>query len=42
MATKAQSLAHTSWLCEYKGVTIIEGHLMIDHVQRVASRQYAL
>jgi putative transposase len=63
MATKAESLAHTKWLCKYhivfspkyrrkviynqyrvsigeilrrlcnyKGVKIIEGHLMIDHV----------
>ena len=37
MATKAQSLAHTSWLCKYKGVTIIEGHLMIDHVHMLVT-----
>ena len=68
MATKAQSLAHTRWLCkyhivftpkyrrkaifnqyresigeilsrlcEYKGVTIIEGHLMIDHVHMLVT-----
>ncbi|MDV5063665.1 IS200/IS605 family transposase, partial [Veillonella sp. YH-vei2232] len=37
MATKEQSLAHTRWLCEYKGVTIIEGHLMIDHVHMLVT-----
>ena len=68
MATKAQSLAHTRWLCkyhivftpkyrrkaifnqyresigeilsrlcEYKGVTIIEGHLIIDHVHMLVT-----
>ena len=68
MATKAQSLAHTRWLCkyhivftpkyrrkaifnqyresigeilsrlcEYKGVNIIEGHLMIDHVHMLVT-----
>ena len=68
MATKAQSLAHTRWLCkyhivftpkyrrkaifnqyresigeilrrlcEYKGVHIIEGHLMIDHVHMLVT-----
>ena len=64
MGTKAQSLAHTRWLCEYhivftpkyrrkvlfsqlresvrdlckyKGVEIIEGHLMPDHVHMLVS-----
>ena len=68
MGTKAQSLAHTKWLCKYhivfapkyrrkiifsqlresigeilrelckyKGVTIIEGHLMPDHVHMLVS-----
>ena len=68
MATKANSLAHTKWLCKYhivftpkyrrkivynqyreslkdiikllckfKGVTIIEGHLMADHVHILVS-----
>ena len=68
MATKAQSLAHTRWLCkyhivftpkyrrkaifnqyresigeilsrlcEYKGVNIIEGHLIIDHVHMLVT-----
>lgn len=68
MATKAESLAHTRWLCkyhivftpkyrrkaiynqyresigeilrrlcEYKGVKIIEGHLMIDHVHMLVT-----
>lgn len=68
MATKANSLAHTKWLCKYhivftpkyrrkivynqyreslkdiikllckfKGVTIIEGHLMVDHVHILVS-----
>ena len=68
MGTKAQSLAHTKWLCKYhivftpkyrrkiiflqlresireilrdlcryKGVDIIEGHLMPDHVHMLVS-----
>ena len=68
MATRAQSLAHTSWLCKYhivfspkyrrkiifnqyresigeiikqlcryKGVEIIEGHLMPDHVHMLVT-----
>ena len=64
MGTKAHSLAHTRWLCEYhivftpkyrrkvlfsqlresvrdlckyKGVEIIEGHLMPDHVHMLVS-----
>ncbi len=68
MGTKAQSLAHTKWLCKYhivfapkyrrkiifaslresvgeilrnlckyKGVEILEGHLMPDHVHMLVS-----
>ena len=68
MATKAESLAHTRWLCKYhivftpkyrrkaiynqyresigeilrrlcgyKGVKIIEGHLMVDHVHMLVT-----
>jgi len=29
---KAQKLAHTKWLCNYKGIEIIEGHMMPDHM----------
>ena len=32
MANKLNSLAYTKWLCQYKGVWIIAGHLMPDHV----------
>ncbi|PHM46874.1 IS200/IS605 family transposase [Xenorhabdus sp. KK7.4] len=55
MGIKAQSSAHTKWLCKYhivfslkyrrkiifnckyKGVEIIEGHLMPDHVHMLVS-----
>ena len=41
MGTRAQSLAHTKWLCKYhivyKGVDILEGHLMPDHVHLLVS-----
>ncbi|CIN52583.1 transposase for insertion sequence element IS200 [Salmonella enterica subsp. enterica serovar Typhi] len=43
MGIKAQSSAHTSVgeilrdLCKYKGVDIIEGHLMPDHVHMLVS-----
>ena len=32
MANKSNDLAHTKWMCKYKGVEIIEGHLMPDHI----------
>ena len=31
MANQTNSMAHTKWMCKYKGVEIIEGHLMTDH-----------
>ncbi len=37
MATKANSLAHTKWLCKYKGVEILEGPMMPDHVHLLLS-----
>lgn len=33
----AESLAHTKYVCKWKGVTIIEGHLMCDHVHQLLS-----
>ena len=33
----AESLAHTKYVCKWKGVTIIEGHLMCDHVHLLLS-----
>ena len=32
MANQTNSMAHTKWMCKYKGVEIIEGHLMPDHI----------
>ena len=32
MANQTNSMAHTKWMCKYKGVKIIEGHLMPDHI----------
>ena len=30
-------MAHTKWMCKYKGVEIIEGHLMPDHIHMLVS-----
>ncbi len=27
MANETNSLAHTKWMCKYKGVEIVEGHM---------------
>ena len=37
MANKTNSLSHTKWMCRYKGVEIIEGHVMPDHIHLVLS-----
>ena len=37
MANKHNSLSHTKWLCKYKGVEIIEGHIMPDHIHLLLS-----
>ena len=37
MANIRDSLSHTKWLCNYKGVEIIEGHLMPDHIHLLVS-----
>ena len=37
MANKHNSLSHTKWLCKYKGIEIIEGHIMPDHIHLLLS-----
>ena len=37
MAKKTHDLAHTKRMCNYKGVEILEGHLMPDHVHMLVS-----
>ena len=37
MANQTNSMAHTKWMCKYKGVEIIEGHLMPDHIHMLVS-----
>ena len=37
MANKNYILEHTKWMCKYKGVEIIEGHMMPDHVHLLAA-----
>ena len=37
MANKHNSLSHTKWLCKYKGVEIIEGHIMPNHIHLLLS-----
>ena len=37
MDNKHNSLSHTMWLCKYKGVEIIEGHIMPDHIHLLLS-----
>lgn len=37
MANIRDSLSHTKWLCKYKGVEIVEGHLMPDHIHILVS-----
>ena len=32
MVNKHNSLSHTKWLCKYKGIEIIEGYIMPDHI----------
>ena len=37
MANQTNSMAYTKWMCKYKGVEIIEGHLMPDHIHMLVS-----
>ena len=37
MVNKHNSLFHTKWLCKYKGIEIIEGHIIPDYIHLLVS-----